>query len=153
MIQIQTVRMFTIFDGTKLHLSECNGSWVVSTELNMNFYIQPSSMFAFSAFRKNGLMKSCSYVEDLSAYKICHTLTGANLRPPQKFRRPGLWSGWRYEIKKVVPKVTFGGMISLLNLIDLLIGFEIYWVNRWTQTDRQPDLWIIKPVPFLMKIG
>jgi hypothetical protein len=138
MIQIQTVRMFTIFYCTKLHLSECNGSWVVSTELNMNFlYSTVFHVRSFGFSQKMVLWKVFSYVEDLSVYKICHTLTGANFRPPQKFGRPGLWNGWRYGIKKVVPGATFSGLISLLNLIYLLIGSKfVGWTggHRWTDS-------------------
>jgi hypothetical protein len=35
----------------------------------MNIYIQTTAMFVF-VFDKNGLIKSCSSFEDLSAYKI-----------------------------------------------------------------------------------
>jgi hypothetical protein len=52
---------------TKVHLSESNGSWVVSTKQTMNFNIQTASMFVF--FDKNGLIKSCSLFEDSSVYK------------------------------------------------------------------------------------
>jgi hypothetical protein len=45
--------MSMIFHCTKLHLSKCNGSWVVSTKLNKNLNIQLSSMFVFFAFHKN----------------------------------------------------------------------------------------------------
>jgi hypothetical protein len=55
---------------TKLHLSKCNGSWVVSTKQTMNFNIQTAAMFVFFVSYKNGLIKSCSSFEDLSVYKI-----------------------------------------------------------------------------------
>jgi hypothetical protein len=55
---------------TKVHLSKCNGSWVVSSKQNMNFNIQLAAMFVFFAFDKNGLIKSCSSFEDLSENKI-----------------------------------------------------------------------------------
>jgi hypothetical protein len=32
---------------TKVHLSKCNGSWVVSKKQNMNFNIQTAAMFVF----------------------------------------------------------------------------------------------------------
>jgi hypothetical protein len=53
-----------------VHLSKCNGSWVVSTKQTMNFNIQTATMFVFFVFDKNGLIKSCSSFEDLSVYKI-----------------------------------------------------------------------------------
>jgi hypothetical protein len=70
MIQIKLVGMSMIFDYTKVHLSKCNGSWVVSTKQTMNFNIQLAAMFVFFAFDKNGPIKSYSSFEDLSVYKI-----------------------------------------------------------------------------------
>jgi hypothetical protein len=55
---------------TKVHLSKCNGSWVVSTKQTMNFNIQLAAMFVFFVIDKNSLIKSCSPFEDLSVYKI-----------------------------------------------------------------------------------
>jgi hypothetical protein len=64
---------------TKVNLSKCNGSWVVSTKQTMYFNIQTAAMFVLFIFYKNGLIKSCSSFEDLSVYKIsCPTLTGAS---------------------------------------------------------------------------
>jgi hypothetical protein len=46
---------------TKVHLSKCNGSWVVSTKQTMNFNIQTAAMFVFFfLFDKNGRIESCS---------------------------------------------------------------------------------------------
>jgi hypothetical protein len=55
---------------TKVHLSKCNGSWVVSTKQTTNFNIQTTAIFVFFVFDKNGLIKSCSSYKDLSIYKI-----------------------------------------------------------------------------------
>jgi hypothetical protein len=55
---------------TKVNLSKCNGSWVVSTKQTMNFNIQTAAMLVFFVFDKNGLIKSFSSFEDLSVYKI-----------------------------------------------------------------------------------
>jgi hypothetical protein len=55
---------------TEVHLSKCNGSWVVSTKQTMNFNIQLAAMFVFFVFDQNGLIKSCSCFEDLSLYTI-----------------------------------------------------------------------------------
>jgi hypothetical protein len=64
---------------TKLHLSKCNGSWVVSTKQTMNFNIQTAAMFVFFYFDKNSLIKSYSSFEDLSVSKFHGpTLTGAS---------------------------------------------------------------------------
>jgi hypothetical protein len=75
---------------TKVHLSKCNGSWVVSTKQTMNFNIQLVAMFVFLVFDKNGLIKSCSSFEDLSVfeiswshvdwYKFCIHLRSLNVR-------------------------------------------------------------------------
>jgi hypothetical protein len=61
--------MSMISSYTKGHLSKWNGSWVVSTK-TMNFNIQTAAMFVFFVFDKNGLIKSCSSFEDLSAFNI-----------------------------------------------------------------------------------
>jgi hypothetical protein len=45
---------------TKVHLSKCNGSWVVSTKQTPNFNIQTAAMFVIFVFDKNGLIESCS---------------------------------------------------------------------------------------------
>jgi hypothetical protein len=55
---------------TKVYLSKCNGSWVVSTKQTVNLNIQLAAMFVFFVFDKNVLIKSCSSFEDLSVYKI-----------------------------------------------------------------------------------
>jgi hypothetical protein len=55
---------------TKVHLSKCNSSWVISIKQTTNFNIQMAAMFVFFVFDKNGLIKNCSSFEDLSVYKI-----------------------------------------------------------------------------------
>jgi hypothetical protein len=71
MIQIKLVGMPMIFYYTKVHLSSCNGSWVVSTKQTMNFKIQTAAIFVFFVFTKIvSLIKSCPSFEDLSVYKI-----------------------------------------------------------------------------------
>jgi hypothetical protein len=55
---------------SKVHLSKCNGSRVVSTKQTMNFIIQTAAMFVFFVFDKTSLIKSCSSFKDLSVYKI-----------------------------------------------------------------------------------
>jgi hypothetical protein len=68
-IQIKLVGMSMISYYTKVHLSKCNGSWVVSTKKLwiLTFNWPPCSFFFFD---KNNLFKSCSSFEDLSVYKI-----------------------------------------------------------------------------------
>jgi hypothetical protein len=70
MIQIKLVGMSMIFYYTKVRLSKCNGSWVVSTKQTANFNIQLAVMLVFFVFDKTGLVNSCSSFEDLSVYKI-----------------------------------------------------------------------------------
>jgi hypothetical protein len=70
MIQIKLIGMSMISYCTKVHLTKCNGSWVVSTKQTMSFNIQMAAMFVFFVFDKNGLIKSCSSFEDLWVYKI-----------------------------------------------------------------------------------
>jgi hypothetical protein len=48
---------------TKVHLSKCNGSWVVSTKQTMNFNIQTAAILVFFVFDKNGLMNGFWMVE------------------------------------------------------------------------------------------
>jgi hypothetical protein len=73
MIQTKLEGMSKIFYYTKVHLSKCNGSWVVSTKQTMNFNIQLAAMFVFFVFDKNCLIKICSSFEDLSVYKISYS--------------------------------------------------------------------------------
>jgi hypothetical protein len=52
MIQIKLIGMSMISYYTKVHLSKCNGSRVVSTKETMNFNIQMAAMFVFFVFDK-----------------------------------------------------------------------------------------------------
>jgi hypothetical protein len=61
---------------TKVHLSKCNGSRVVSTKQIMNFYIQTVAVFVFLVFDKNCLIKSCSIYQCTKFHGP--TLTGAS---------------------------------------------------------------------------
>jgi hypothetical protein len=67
-IRIKLIGMSMISYYTRIHLSKCNGSWVVSTKRTMNFNIQMAAMFVFFLSDKNGLIKSFSSFEDLSVY-------------------------------------------------------------------------------------
>jgi hypothetical protein len=64
---------------TKVHLSKCNGSWVVSTQQTMNFNIQTAAMCVFLFLTKMVLLK---VVHPLKIYQYtkCHgpTLIGAS---------------------------------------------------------------------------
>jgi hypothetical protein len=57
MIQTKLIGMSMISYYTKVHLSKCNGSWVVSTKQNTNFNIQTAAMFVFFVFGKMVLLK------------------------------------------------------------------------------------------------
>jgi hypothetical protein len=41
------------------------------------------------------------------------------LHPHQTFERPQFWNGWRYGIKKYDVEVTFKGITSLPNFIEI----------------------------------
>jgi hypothetical protein len=64
---------------TKVHLSKCNGSRVVSTEQTMNLHIQTTAMFVFLFLTKMVLLK---VVHPLKIYQYTKfhgsTLTGAS---------------------------------------------------------------------------
>jgi hypothetical protein len=65
-----------IFYYTKVHLSKCNGSWVVSTKQIMNFNIQLAAMFVY--FTKMVSLK-VGHPLKIYQYTTFHvpTLTGA----------------------------------------------------------------------------
>jgi hypothetical protein len=71
--------MSMIFYNTKIHLSKCNGSRVVSTKQTMNFKIQLAAMFVFFVLSK---MVSLKVVHPLKIYQYTKfhvpTLTGAS---------------------------------------------------------------------------
>jgi hypothetical protein len=121
MIQIKLIGTSMISNETKVHLSKCNSSLVVSTKQTMNFNIQTAAMFVFFVFDKNGLIKSCSSFEDLSVYKISWSHVDwckfcIHLR---NLKWPPFWNGCRYRIEKYGVEVTFNGMTSQLNFIKI----------------------------------
>jgi hypothetical protein len=79
-------------------LSKCKGS-CCNHKHNIN--LKRSTSRGVRIFpTKNGLIKSCSTFEDLSAYiSRPHVDWCQVLHPPQKFEHPLLWNGWRYRIK------------------------------------------------------
>jgi hypothetical protein len=149
MIQIKLIGMSMISYYTKVHLSKCNGSWVVSTKQTMNFNIKTAAMFVFFVFDKNGLIKSCSSFEALSVYKIswshvdwckfCIHLRSLNVRHFWMVEGTGLksrrrshlqWHDFPTEFHKNLPigsKVIRGGGV------------------KYRQTDRQTDWFYHKP--------
>jgi hypothetical protein len=63
MIEIK-LRYVHIFYCTKLHLSQCSGSWVISIK-DTNFKFQQPSAFVL-VFHKNVHTKRCSSSKELS---------------------------------------------------------------------------------------
>jgi hypothetical protein len=61
------------------------------------------------------------------------TLTDAT-HPPQQFKGPPFWKGCSYGFKNYGFEITFNGMTSLLNFIQILYKSEVYRVG---QTHRQ----------------
>jgi hypothetical protein len=151
----------------KVHLSECNGSWVVSTRQTMNFNIQTAVMFVFFVFDKNGLIKSCSSFEHLSVCKIswshvdwckfCIHLRNLNVRHLGMVEDTGLevrrrgylqWHDLPTEFHKNLPigsKVIGGGGRTHRQTDGRTDG----------QTDRQTDWLVISyaSLSFLRKVG
>jgi hypothetical protein len=68
-----------IYYYTKLHLSKCEGSWVVSTKQTMNFNIQLAAIFVFMFLTK---IISLKVVHHLKIYQYIKfhglSLTGAS---------------------------------------------------------------------------
>jgi hypothetical protein len=111
MNKMKLVGMSMIFYYTKLHLTNCNGPWVVSVKQNTNFNFQPAKMV------------SLKVVHPLKIYQHTKfhgpTLTDASFHPPQKFESPSFWNAWRYGIKMHGVEVIFNDMISVLNFIKI----------------------------------
>jgi hypothetical protein len=138
MTQIKLIGMSMISYYTKVNLSKCNGSWVVSTKQIMNFYIQTAAMFVFFVFDKNDLIKSCSSFEDLLVYKIswshvncckfCIYLRSLNVRHFGKVEGTELKSTASRSPSMAWPLLNF---IQIYQLVQTLLGE--------TQTDRRTD--------------
>jgi hypothetical protein len=116
-VQIKLLSMSTVFHCTKFRLSKCNGSWVVSIRQYIYFNFQPA-MFTFLAFRKSGLIGSCSFSKDLSEYKIS-------------------WSyvdGWKFCIHLKSLNICHFGMIAALALKTMVsrspsMAWPPYWIS------------------------
>jgi hypothetical protein len=151
MLQIELIGMSMIFYYTKVHLSKCNDSWVVSTKQTMNFNIRTAAIFVFFVFGKNGLIKSCSSFEDLSVCtsswshvdrcKFCINLRSLNVRHLGMVEGTGLkshlqWRDLPTEFHKNLPS-----------------GSKV--IRGDTQTDRQTDRLVIlwASLSFLRKLG
>jgi hypothetical protein len=79
MFQIKLAGLSMIFYYTKVHLSKCNSSRVVSTKQTMNFNIQLTAMFVFFVFNKNVLLKVVHPLKISQKTKFhVPTLTGAS---------------------------------------------------------------------------
>jgi hypothetical protein len=121
MIQIKLIGMSMISYYTKVHLSTCNGSWVVSTDQTMNFNMQTAAMFEFLCFWQKWSYFKLFIVWRSMSIQNCMVPRWLVqvLHPPQKFERPPFWNGWRYGIRKYGAEVTFNGMTSVLNFIKI----------------------------------
>jgi hypothetical protein len=97
MIQIKLIGMPKISYYTKVHLSKCNGSWVVSTKQTMNFNIQTAAMFVFLFLTKMVLLK---VVHPLKIYQYTKyygpTLTGESFASTSE-----VWTSAIFEWLKV----------------------------------------------------
>jgi hypothetical protein len=146
MIQIKLIGMSMISYYTKVHVSKCNGSWVVSTKQTMNFNIQTVAMFVFFVFGKNGLIKSCSSFEALSVNKIswshvdwcmfCIHLRRLNVRHFGMVEGTGLKSTASRSPSTAWPPPTEFHK-------NLPTGSKV--IRGDTQTDRRTDWWSHKP--------
>jgi hypothetical protein len=136
-IRTELVGVGLILHFTKLHSSECNGLWVFITKVNVNFKIQPPTMFVFLFSRKSGLFNSCSSPEDLSEHniswscvdwcKFCIHLRSLNVRH--------FWNCWSQSIRNYRAEVIFNGMTLLINFINTV---STNWFKSWWgQTDKQ----------------
>jgi hypothetical protein len=143
MIQIKLIGMSMISYYTKVHLSTCNGSWVISTKQNVNFNIQTTTMFVFFVLDKNGLIKSCSSYEDLSVFKIAWShvdwckffihLRSLNVRHFGMLQGTGLISMASRPPSMAWPPTEFHKNVP--------IGSKV--IREVTQTDRQTDRLVI----------
>jgi hypothetical protein len=83
---------------TKVHLSKCNGSWVISRKQTMNFNIQTAGMFVFFLFLTR--MVSLKVVHPLKIYQYTKfhgpTLTGASFAST-----PEVWTSAILEWLKI----------------------------------------------------
>jgi hypothetical protein len=150
MIQIRLVGMSMIVYYTKVHLSKCNGSWVVSTEQTMNFNIQTAAMFVFFVFDKSSLTKSCSSFEDLSVYKtscshvdwckFCIHLRSLNGRHFVMVEGTGLKSTASRSPSMAWPSCWIS--LKIYQLVQKLLGGRTQTDRR---TDRQTWWWSYKP--------
>jgi hypothetical protein len=126
---------------TKVHLSKCNGSWVVSAKQTMNFNIQTAAIFVFLFLTKMVLLK---VVHPLKIYQYTKfrgpTLTGASFASTSEVWTFAILEGWRYGIKKYGVEVTFNGITSLLNFIKIYQLVQKL-LGGGTQTDGQTDWW------------
>jgi hypothetical protein len=145
MIQIKLIGMSMISYYTKVNLSKCNGSWVVSTKQTMNFNIQTAAISCILFLTKMVLLKVVHPLK-IHQYTKFHgpTLTGASFASTSE-----VWTSAILEWLKIRDwKVRCRGHLQWHNLStefhkNLPIGSKV--IRGDTQTDRQTDWWSHKP--------
>jgi hypothetical protein len=92
------VGIFMFFHSTELHLSKCNGSWVVSNKQNVNFNFQPPAIFIFLVFHKSCLIENSHHLKICQHTKfLVPTLIGASFACT-----PVVWTSHHCHVQKSV---------------------------------------------------
>jgi hypothetical protein len=96
MIKIKLVDMPTIFYPSKLYLSNCHGSWVVSIKRNMKLNFQSPSTFVLLLLKKTVISK---FVYPLKVYQHTklHSPTLAGASFSIHLRSPNVSHSWMVE--------------------------------------------------------
>jgi hypothetical protein len=117
---MKLVCMSMIFHCTRLHLSKCRVSRVVSIKQNDNGNFKQPAMLVILVFRKRGHLK---FVNSLKLYQHtkchCPTLAVPCFASASEIWRPPFCNGWSYSIKNDGIEVTFNVMIFLLNFVKI----------------------------------
>jgi hypothetical protein len=130
--------MSRIFHCAKLHLTKCNGSWILSIKYSVNFNFQPPAIFVFFIF----LLFAAKVVLLKVVYplKICQhtkyhgpTLTGQIFHPPQQFENPTI-AIFKRSVKKIIIQTNLVGM----SMISHCTRLRLYKCNgSWVVSLKQ----------------